>query len=96
MSSFADPLQIAATSAAILWPLAAGAAFVLWTRARAAERRRKLALVDGGLQGMFRTVEAQPVPDRLQLVVDALQEGEALAPKPANARTTRRGKTERV
>jgi hypothetical protein len=74
MSLFAAPLQIAAASAAVIWPLAAGATLVLWTRARAAERRRKLALIEGGLHGMFRTVETQPVPDRLQLVMEALEE----------------------
>jgi hypothetical protein len=74
MSLFAAPLQIAAASAAVVWPLAAGATLVLWTKARAAERRRKLALIEGRLQGMFRTVEAQPVPDRLDLVVEALEE----------------------
>lgn len=78
MSSFAEPLQIAATTAAIVWPLAAGVTLVLWTRARAADRQRKLALIDGGLQGMFRTVAGQGVPDRLELVVDALAEHEAM------------------
>ncbi|HEX3701116.1 MAG TPA: hypothetical protein VHV27_10640 [Phenylobacterium sp.] len=70
----ADPMQIAAISAAIVWPLAAGATLVLWTKARAAERRRRLALIEGGLQGMFRAVARQPLPDHLELVVDALEE----------------------
>ncbi|MDB5476821.1 MAG: hypothetical protein JWP49_2332 [Phenylobacterium sp.] len=74
MSSFADPLQIAAASAAVVWPLAAGVTLVLWTKARAAERRRRLALIDGGLQGLFRTVATQPVPEHLELVVEALEE----------------------
>jgi hypothetical protein len=74
MSSFAAPFQIAAASAAIVWPLAAGATLVLWTQVRAAERRRRLAVIDGGLQGLFRTVAVQPVPDHLALVVDALEE----------------------
>jgi len=78
MSSIAYPLQIAATSAAIVWPLAAGATLVLWTKARAAERQRKLALIEGGLQGLFRNVERQGVTDRLELVVDALEEHEAM------------------
>jgi hypothetical protein len=91
MSSFAAPLQIAAASSAVLWPLAAGATLVLWTKARAAERRRRLALIEGGLQGMFRTVQGQPVPERLELVVDALEEHAAMAkltppPSPARAR----------
>lgn len=86
MSSLAAPLQIAALVAAIVWPLAAGASLVLWTKARAADRRRKLALIDGGLQGMFRTVETQPVPDRLALVVDALEEHDEITAMVAGKR----------
>jgi hypothetical protein len=78
MTSFAAPLQIAAATSAIVWPLAAGVSLVLWTKARAAERRRRLAMIEGGLKGMFRTVQGQPVPDRLELVVDALEEHEAM------------------
>lgn len=86
MSSLASPLQIAATSAAVVWPLAAGATLVMWTKARAAERRRRLAALESGLQGLFRSVEAQPVPDRLELVVDALEEPAAVTPKAARPR----------
>jgi hypothetical protein len=32
------------------------------------------------LQGMYRTMESKPAPSRLVMVVDALQEGEELAP----------------
>lgn len=78
MISFAGPLQIAALSAAILWPLALGVALVLWTKVRAAERRRKLAVIDGGLQQMFRHMEAKPAPGRLELVVEALEEQAAV------------------
>lgn len=92
MSNLAPPIQIAATSAAVAWPLVAGATVVLWTKARAAERRRRLAVVESGLQGLFRSVEAQALPDRLELVVDALEEQAAMAPnvprprrKPATA-----------
>jgi hypothetical protein len=81
MSSLASPIQIAATSAAMVWPLAAGATLVMWTKVRAAERRRHLAAVETGLQGLFRSVEAQPVPDRLELVVEALEEQAAVSPK---------------
>ena len=90
MSNFADPVQIAATSAAVVWPLAAGATLVLWTKVRAAERRRKLALIEGGLQGMFRKVEGQGVPDRLELVVDALEEQDAMARIAAAAAAARK------
>lgn len=74
MEISAAPLQIVAISAAVLWPLALGATFVLWTKARAADRRRKLAAIEHGLQGMFRSVETQPAPGRLEMVVDALDE----------------------
>ncbi|MDE2486045.1 MAG: hypothetical protein KGO51_01490 [Alphaproteobacteria bacterium] len=90
MTDLGHPLQIFAASSAILWPLAAGATLVLWTKARAAQRRRRLAAIDGDLQGLFRTVEAQPVPERLELVVEALAEGEALSPKPARRRARRK------
>lgn len=93
MSSLAPPIQIAATSAAVAWPLVAGATLVLWTKARAAERRRRLATIEGGLQGLFRSVEAQPVPDRLELVVDALEEQRAVTPKVRRPVTRPRRKT---
>jgi hypothetical protein len=83
MSSFAAPLQIAATSAAIVWPLGAGLTLVLWTKARAAERRRRVSAIEGGLQGLFHAVETQPVPDRLELVVDALEEQADMTAKTA-------------
>ncbi|MFC3069449.1 hypothetical protein [Phenylobacterium soli] len=95
MSPFAavhavDPVQIAIASAAVLWPLALGLSLVLWTKARAAERRRKLALIDGGLKGMFRSLEARPVPGRLELVVEALEESAAVPARPAVAQASRK------
>jgi hypothetical protein len=85
MSSFAAPLQIAAASAAVVWPLAAGLTLVLWTKARAAERRRRLSVIEGGLQGLFHAIESQPLPDRLELAVDALEEHEDMTAKTAAA-----------
>lgn len=93
MSSLASPIQILATSAAVAWPLAAGATLVLWTKARAAERRRRLAAIEAGLQGLFRSVEAQAVPDRLELVVDALEERAAMTPRVSGPRTRPRRKS---
>jgi len=78
MSSFADPASLAATSAAVLWSLALGATLVLWTKARAAARRRRLAALDNGLTGLFRSIEEQPAPERLEMVIDTLVEHEAL------------------
>jgi len=40
------------------------------------------------LQGMYRTLQARPVPAKLGMVVEALEEGEALAPARANGRLT--------
>lgn len=79
MSSFASPLQIAAVAAAVAWPFAAGLGVVLWSKARAAARARRDAALEGDLQGMFRQVEARGVPARLALVVDALEEHDALS-----------------
>ena len=84
MSTFAAPLQIATVSLAVLWPVGTGLALVLWTRARAAERVRRLAAIEHGLQGLFRSIESQAAPGRLELVVDALAEQAAIGP-PAKA-----------
>lgn len=81
--SHLGPLQIAAISAVVGWPLAAGVGLVMLTKIRAAERQRKLDAVEGRLQGVFRSVAAQPVPARLELVVEALEEQAAIAQKPA-------------
>lgn len=87
MTSFASPLEIAAAAAAVGWPLAAGLGVVLWSRRRASRRQQRLAAVDAELQTMFRSIEATPAPDRLTLVVEALDEAEAMngvvAAKPA-------------
>jgi uncharacterized protein HemX len=86
------PLQIAAASVAVAWPLAAGLTLVLWTKARAAERRRRLAAIEGGLKGLFHAVERQPLSERLELVVDALDEQAAMAAQAKAAAPRRRRK----
>ena len=83
------PLEVAAILAAVGWPFAAGLGLVLWSKARAAERARREAALEGELKGLYRTVAGRPVPERLALVVDALEEAEALAPRPAKARAKR-------
>jgi hypothetical protein len=75
----ASPLQIATLGSALIWPLAAGIAVVVWYRARAA-RRRRLAATDDELKGLYHSLEQRPVPARLAMVVEALEEGEELAP----------------
>lgn len=85
MSSLAPSLQIAAVAAAVGWPFAAGLGVVLWSKARAAERRRKMATLEGDLRHLYRDVEDRPIPDRLALVVEALEEAEALKPAPQGA-----------
>lgn len=84
MTSLADPLHLTAVFAAVLWPLALGVSLVLWTKLRAADRRRRLSAIDGGLQGLFEVVAAQPLPERLELVVDTLAE-QMVAEKPGEA-----------
>jgi len=49
-----------------------------------AHKRDKQAL-DKDLKGMFRALEARPLPDRLRSVVDQLDEG-AARPEPAKKR----------
>lgn len=90
MTTLAPPLQIAATVAAVGWPFAAGLAIVLWSKARAAERQRRAAALEGDLRNLYQTVENKPVPDRLTLVVEALEEAEAL--KPAQPAAARKGR----
>ena len=85
MSTLATSLQIAAVAAAVGWPFAAGLGVVLWSKARAAERRRKMATLEGDLRHLYRDVEDRPIPDRLALVVEALEEAEALKPAPQGA-----------
>jgi hypothetical protein len=80
MSNLAPSLQIAAVAAAVGWPFAAGLGVVLWSKARAAERRRRMAALEGDLRHLYRDVEDRPIPDRLALVVEALEEAEALKP----------------
>jgi len=78
--SLSSPAQIAAVAMALLWPFAAGLALVLWTKARAVRRQRRIAALEGGLKGLFRGVEAEGVPSHLAFVVEALEEGQALRP----------------
>ena len=90
MTSLAPSLQVAAIVAAVGWPLAAGLGLVMWSKVRAGERQRRMAALQRDLRGLYHGVEAQPVPERLAMVVDALEEGEALQPRnagmPAKAR----------
>ena len=80
MDSLNSPLEIAALGAALAWPFAAGLGVVLWTRTRAAERQRRQAKLDAELGSMFRSLEQRPTPERLTLVIDALEEAEAMKP----------------
>jgi hypothetical protein len=78
-------LEVAIVVAAMGWPLAAGLLVVLWSKARAAERLRREASLQGHLKGLYRGVAEQPVPERLALVLEALEEGEALAARATEA-----------
>lgn len=85
MTTLAPTLQIAAVAAAVGWPFAAGLGVVLWSKARAAERQRRMAALEDDLRNLYRDVEGRPIPDRLALVVEALEEAEALKPAAAGA-----------
>lgn len=84
------PLETVAWVAAASWPLLAGLGVVLWSKGRAAERARREAALEARLKGLYRTVAARPVPERLAQVVEALEEAEAMTPTPARARARRR------
>ena len=93
MGNLASPLQFATVASAFFWPLAAGAAVVIWSKARAAAHARRVAAMQGQLQDLYRSIEAKPVPARLAMVVEALEEGEELAAGaaakgPTDAKTT--------
>jgi hypothetical protein len=86
MDNLASPLQVATVASALVWPLVAGVGLVFWSKARAAAHARRVAAMEDQLQGMYRTLETKPVPERLALVVEALEEGEALAPAASRGR----------
>lgn len=65
--------------AVFAWPLALGLTVVLWSKVRAAERVRREAALGAELRGLYRMVEGQAVPERLALVVEALEEADAMA-----------------
>jgi hypothetical protein len=79
MGNLAPPLELTSIIGAVFWPLAAGVAVVAWSRKRTADRAKRLAGMDGEVRSLYRTVEARPVPQHLTMVVEALEEGEALA-----------------
>ena len=78
MNSLNSPLEILVIAVALAWPLAAGLGVVFWTKTRAAERQRRHAALDAGLKGMFHGLEERPTPERLSLVMEALEEAEAM------------------
>lgn len=88
MSAFASPLQITLVSAAVAWPLAAGLALVTWSKFRAGAHVRRATVLENRVRGLYRDVELQPTPDRLTLVVEALEEHDAIAAAGARRRVT--------
>lgn len=87
MGNLASPLQVASV---LVWPLLAGLGVVFWSRARAAAHARRVAAMDGQLKGLYRTLQAKPLPARLAMVVEALEEGEELAPVAPGKRAARK------
>lgn len=81
MSNLVSSLQIATVANALLWPLAAGAVVVVLWRMRA--RAQRVAAAEDQLASLYRTIETDPVPPQLAMVIEALEEGEELAGGPA-------------
>lgn len=75
----ASLLQFASIASALVWPLAAGVAVVAWSKTRSARNARRAVELDGQLKGLYRSIESRRTPERLAMVVDALEEGEELA-----------------
>ena len=67
-------------------PLLAGLGVVAWSKVRAAERSRRVAALDADVRGLYRMVEGRPVPERLALVVEALDEADAMKVPPPVSR----------
>jgi hypothetical protein len=86
MGALASPLQFAAAGGALILPLAAGVAVVVWSKARAARHARRVAATERELASLYRSVELQPVPQRLAMVIDAVEEGEELASSTAKGK----------
>jgi len=86
MGDLASPLQVTAVASALIWPLAAGVGVVFWSKARAAAHARRVAAMEHQLKGFYRTLETNPLPSRLAMVVEALEEGQELAPASAAAK----------
>ena len=78
MSLSVSPIQIAVLAAAVGWPLMAGLAVVMWTKSRAAAQAQKAVDLDARLRGLYRTVELRETPPGLAVVIDALEEHEAM------------------
>lgn len=49
-------------------------------------KRERAAALDASLKGMFRALQARPLPDRLRSVVEQLDDGSPAAPSAAPAR----------
>jgi len=82
--------DIALAATAVAWPLVAGLGVVFWSKARSARRARQRAAVDAEVKSLYRQVEGRPVPERLALVVEALEEAEALRHTPVGVRGDRK------
>lgn len=75
---------------ALVWPFAVGLGAVLWTKARAKRRAAALILVEDGVRQLYASMQEQPIPPRLAVTVDAMQEAEEMAAAKAAVRRQRR------
>jgi hypothetical protein len=90
MNSLASPLEAVAVVAAVGWPFAVALGFVTWSRARAARRTGEGLRDEHG--GHYRMVDGRAVPERLALVLEALEEAQARRPA-ARKRGSKAAKT---
>jgi hypothetical protein len=90
MMSSLPLLTILLIAGALAWPFATGAAVVLWSKSRAKRREAALVRVEAGVRQLYENLEAQPIPPRLAVTVDALQEAEEMAAAKAAVRRQRR------
>ena len=81
MAASTSFMQVATLANALGWPLAVGVAVVTWSRIRAAAHSRRTADAERRLRDHYRRLEDRSVPPRLPQTLEALEEGEELAPR---------------
>lgn len=86
-------LTVFLIAGALASPFLAGLGVVAWSKVRAQQRASSLARVEAGVRHLYASMEAEPVPPRLAVTVEALQEAEEMAAAKAAVRRQRRSLT---